>query len=57
MRSNSKHTAEELEYYIHIYLDDGISHRKMTEKFGLLVSKAPCRDKVLRYQPHDLKGI
>lgn len=55
MRSNSKYTAEELEYYIHMYLDEGISHRKMTEKFGLLVNKAIFRDKVLRYQSHGLK--
>lgn len=57
MRLNSKHTAEELEWYIQMYLKDGISIKELRETFGLLLSESAFRQKVLRYQNHGLKGI
>ena len=57
MRSNSKHTIEELVRYIELYLDDGRSYRELRENHGLLLSQTNFRQKVLRYQTHSLKGI
>ena len=57
MRSNSKHTIEEMERYIELYLDDGRSFRELRENHGLLLSQTIFRQKVLRYQTHGLKGI
>lgn len=56
MRSYSKHTVEELERYIQMYLDEGWSYRELCEK-GLLLSDSIFNDKVLRYQEHGLTGI
>lgn len=57
MRSNSKHTIEELERYIELYFDDGRSYRELRENHGLLLSQSLFGQKVLRYQTHGLKGI
>src|SRR5690625_4038695 len=57
MRSNSKHTAKELEMYIQFYINDGISYTKLCEKHGLLLAQSKFHDKVLRYQEHGLAGI
>lgn len=38
MRLNSKHTAEDLERYIQMYLKDGISFKELSETFGLLLN-------------------
>ncbi len=57
MRLNSKHTAEDLERYIQMYLKDGISFKELSETFGLLLSESSFDQKVLRYQTHGLKGI
>ena len=57
MRSNNKHTVEELERYIELYLDDGRSYRELRENHGLLLSQSLFGQKVLRYQTHGLKGI
>lgn len=57
MRSNSKHTAEELEYYIHLYIEEGKSFRELSEGYGLLLSGATFRQKVLKYQEYGLSGI
>lgn len=37
MRSNSKHTADELEQYIHLYIDEGKSFRELSEGYDLLL--------------------
>ncbi len=57
MRSNSKHTTKELEQYIDLYINVGISYRVLCERYGLLLSDAHFYDKVLRYQDHGLAGI
>ena len=57
MRSNSKHTVDELERYIQMYLDEGLSYRVLSEVKGLLLSESTFHDKVLRYQEHGLTGI
>ena len=57
MRLNSKHTVEELERYIQMYLKDGMSIKELRETFGLLLSASAFSQKVLRYQEHGLKGI
>ena len=57
MRSNSKHTVEELEKYIHMYLYEDIHYKVLKEAFGLLLSQSFFTQKVLRYQVHGLKGI
>ena len=57
MRSNNKHKIEELVKYIHLYLEDGISHKELYKDYGLLLGGSLFRDKVLRYQIHGLAGI
>ena len=57
MRSNNKHKVEELVKYIHLYIDDGISHKELCNDYGLLLDRSTFREKVLRYQTHGLKGI
>ena len=57
MRSNSKHTIDELERYIQMYLHEGWSYRELSEEKGLLLNDATFYDKVLRYQEHGLTGI
>lgn len=57
MRSNNKHTIEEIEKYIQMYLGEGISFRELSEDFGLLLSDTTFGQKVLRYQEHGLSGI
>ena len=50
MRSNSKHTTEEIERYILMYLNEGISFKELKEAYGLLINWTSFWDKVLRYQ-------
>ena len=57
MRSNSKHTAQELERYILLYLEEGKSFRELSEDYGLLLSHSTFGQKVLRYQEYGLSGI
>jgi putative aminopeptidase FrvX len=57
VRSNSKHTANELEKYIQLFLDEGISYRELYKEYGLSLGQATFGQKVLRYQTHGLKGI
>ncbi|MGO4936536.1 transposase [Fundicoccus sp. Sow4_H7] len=57
MRSNSKHTWEELERFIRLYLEDGKSFRELSEEYGLLLSESAFIHKVLKYQKHGLLGI
>lgn len=57
MRSNNKHTAEELKAYIHKYVNDGVSITKLRGEYGLLLSAATFRDKVHRYLKDGLMGI
>lgn len=57
MRSNSKHTAEELERYIEMYLSDGKSYKEWCDQYGLRLSKSVFGQKVLRYQTYGLNGI
>lgn len=56
MRSNSKHTTIELERYIYLYVNEGISYRELCKEYGLLLGAARFNDKVLRYQDHGLEG-
>jgi len=57
MRSNSKHSVEELERYIKMYLEQGVSYRELRGMYGLLLSEALFRTKVLKYQEHGAAGI
>ena len=57
MRSNSKHTAQELERYILLYLDEGKSYRELSEDYGLLLSDSNFGQKILRYQEYGISGI
>ena len=57
MRSNSKHTAQELERYILLYLEEGKSFRELSEDYGLLLSDSTFGQKILRYQEYGLSGI
>lgn len=44
MRSNSKHTAKELKRYIHLYISEGISYRKLRGEYGLLLAESKFND-------------
>lgn len=57
MRSNSRHTIEEMENYILLYLEDGKSFRELSKDYGLLLNESNFSQKVLRYQEHGLSGI
>lgn len=57
MRSNNKHTVEELERYIEMYLSNGKSYKELCEDYGLRLSPSVFNQKVLRYQTYGLKGI
>ena len=57
MRSNRKHTTEELERYIRFYLEEGKSFQELRKDFGLLLSESTFGQNVLRYQEHGLPGI
>ena len=57
MRSNSKHTARELERYILLYLNEGKGFRELNEEYGLLLSQSTFGQKVLRYQDYGFPGI
>lgn len=52
MRSNTKHTTEEIEKHIHLYLEEGTSYKELCEHYGLILSESRFREKVLRYQIH-----
>ena len=57
MCSNSKHTTEELEKYISLYLDSGLSYRKLRNDYGLLLSPSRFNYLVLQYQKHGVLSI
>lgn len=57
MRSNHKHTTEELEWYIQLYLGEGKSYRELREDFGLRLAESTFGQRVLQYQEHGLQGI
>ncbi|OJF89597.1 transposase [Alkalibacterium sp. 20] len=57
MRSNSKHTVKELENYILMFLDDGLSIKELSDTFGLMLHSSTFYQKVLRYQEHGIGGI
>lgn len=57
MRSNSKHTINELEMYIQLYLEEGTSYKELCKHYGLILSKRRFSEVVLRYQAHGLEGI
>lgn len=57
MRSNSKHTVEELEQYILLYLEEEKSYQELWKEYGLTLSDATFYQKVLRYQAHGVQGI
>ena len=57
MRSNNKHSAEELEKYIHLFLEDGISYKLLKDNYGLQLNKSNFRLKVLQYKEHGIDGI
>lgn len=57
MRSNSKHSAEELERYIQMYIKDKMSYQKLKKSYGLLLSQPTFIFKVQKYQKHGIEGI
>jgi len=57
MGSNNKHSIEQLERYIKMYLDEGRSHRELVKTNGLLLNQSTFNKKVLKYQEHGLAGI
>src|SRR5699024_3255017 len=57
MRSNSKHSVEELERYIKMYLDKGLSYHELSDVYGLLLNQSTFNKKVLKYQEHGIAGI
>src|SRR5690625_1783880 len=57
MRSNKKHTTEELETYIQMYVNEGVSYRKLRNEYGLLLSDSGFIEKVSKYQKHGRAGI
>src|SRR5690625_6485690 len=58
MRSrSSKHTIQELERYIHMYLHEGWSYQELCEEEGLLLSVSSFNDRVLRYKENGITGI
>lgn len=57
MRSNSKHTVSELEYFIKLYLQEGVSISELQETYGLKLVESKFRRKILRYKEHGISGI
>lgn len=57
MRSNRKHTIDELERYILLYLEEGVSFKELSVDHGLLLTDSAFGQKVLRYQERGLSGI
>lgn len=57
MRSSRKHSDSELEKYIRLYLEDGISYRTLREEYGLLLSKRTFSNYVTKYRSHGYSGI
>lgn len=57
MRSNRKHTAKELEKYILMFLEDGVSIKEIRDNYGLRLVASTFYQKVLRYQEHGIDGI
>src|SRR5699024_3900201 len=57
MRSNNKHTAEEFEVYIQLFLKERFSYHELKNNYVLLLNKSKYRFKVLKYQTHGLDGI
>lgn len=57
MRSNSKHTTEELEKYIQLYIHEGISYKRLCKEYGLLLGNSTFISKVLSYEENGLSGI
>ena len=57
MRSNRKHSTEELVEYIKLYLNDGLSYKVLCNEYGLLLSVSVFNENVLRYLSHGLSGI
>src|SRR5699024_2821832 len=57
MRSNSKHSVEELERYIKMYLDKVLSYHELSDVYGLLFNQSTFNKNVLKYQEHGISGI
>lgn len=57
MRSNRKHSDNELEEYICLYLEDGISYKTLTEEYGLLLSRRTFFTYVTKYKAHGYSSI
>lgn len=57
MRTNRKHTPKELEQYIKLHVEEGISFRELREDLGLLLGRWAFQDKVARYIAHGPSGI
>src|SRR5699024_299685 len=57
MRSNSKHSFEELERYIKMYLDKGLSYHELSNVYGLLLNQSAIKKKVLKYNEHGIDVI
>ncbi len=57
MRSNSKHSIEELGRSIKMYLDEGLSYHELSNVYGLLIDASTFNARVLKYQEHGIVGI
>lgn len=56
MRSNRKHTSQELETYIQLYLE-GLSISTLQSDYGLTTGSSTFRRYILKYREHGLTGI
>jgi|SRR5699024_340762 len=57
MCSNNKHTVEELEKHIQLFLKENVSFQELKNNYGLLLSQTVFRRKVFMFQEHGLEGI
>src|SRR5699024_702612 len=57
MRSDSKHSVEELERYIKMYLDKVLSGHEMSDVYGVLPNQSTLKEKGLKYEELGNSGI
>ena len=57
MKSNVKHSTEELLKYIGLYLDDGVSYRELCEDYQLKLGYNTFLLYVRRYSEHGISGL
>src|SRR5699024_10706635 len=57
MRSNSKHSIEELERYMKMYIEQGESDVELRDMYRLMLSSTIFNSRVLKYEEHGFAGI